>query len=338
MLTDDGSVNSNLVSEFTSYFSDNIGGRSELAYLYTGLGFKAFRQSANQRIGLGVDDWFFCYYGKSTYSSLWQDYQNDELPDEIEQIYKDLSERNIEFYFVMPPTKTFVYPEKAYYGNFNGDYIYPTKYITEELNRRGVPAHDLTDAVKQAKAETGNQMWFKYDGHWNDVGSWYGYKELYQYLSEFGVTDGDLPQVSFTPAKAYRADLLAQLNGLKLPEEDMMLRNTKNPQAVRIYEGELWNRLQLLASTYGWRDLGPNASPVSYWQNPWQAGGKRVLLVMDSLFADLSSNVGQGSIAPLLAENVTELVAVWYAYEPDQIDALIEAYKPDVVIYEKAIL
>ena len=123
VLTDDGSVNANLVSEFTSYFSDNIRGRSELAYLYTGLGFKAFRQSANQRIGLGVDDWFFCYYDKRTYSRLWQDYQNDELPNQIEQICKDLSERNIGFYFVMPPIKTFVYPEKAYYGNFNGDYI-----------------------------------------------------------------------------------------------------------------------------------------------------------------------------------------------------------------------
>ena len=170
------------------------------------------------------------------------------------------------------------------------------------------------------------------------MGSWYGYKGLYQYLSEFGVTDGDLPQVNFTPAKAYRADLLTQLYGLKLPEEDMMLRSTESPQAVRIYEGELWNRLQSLANTYGWRDLGPNSSPVSYWQNPWQVGGKRVLLVMDSLFADLSSNVGQGSIAPLLAENVAELVAVWYAYEPDQIDALIEVYKPDVVIYERTLL
>lgn len=59
---------------------------------------------------------------------------------------------------------------------------------------------------------------------------------------------------------------------------------------------------------------------------------------MDSLFADLYSNVGQGSIAPLLTENVAELVAVWYAYEPDQIDALIEVYKPDVVIYERALL
>lgn len=49
---------------------------------------------------------------------------------------------------------------------------------------------------------------------------------------------------------------------------------------------------------------------------------------MDSLVANLSSNVGNGSVAPLLTENVSELVAVWYAYREEEICALINIYQP----------
>ena len=314
-----------------------MGLRSRFLYLNSQITYYGFNQSANPRIIVGNGGWLFCNYDPNVIKSLWNDYKENTLPDEVGRLSKNIEARGIDFYFVMPPTKTFAYPEHTYYGNFNGSYIYPTHYVTEKLKKCGVASLDLTDAVLKAKEQTSDPLWFKYDGHWNDEGSWVGYKRLYEWLTEYGVTTGSLPEVSFSPAPAYRTDLLSQIYGVK-QTENMLLRTIENPKAKRIYDGDTWNRLQALKETYGWRDLGPNNAPVVYYRNPAVPKGKRVLLLMDSLFADLSSNVGNGSIAPLLAENVSELVAVWYAYSEEQICALIDIYQPQVVLYEKTIL
>lgn len=84
--------------------------------------------------------------------------------------------------------------------------------------------------------------------------------------------------------------------------------------------------------------MGPNNAPFVYYTNNSVNGGKRVLLIMDSYFTDLSSNVGEGGVAPLLAENVPELIAIWYAYDVEQINALMDVFEPYVVIMKRVLL
>lgn len=332
-----GNFSIGFLDAFTSYFSDNLGFRNEFLYANSTLTYYALQRSTNPRIMVGKDKWLFCNYDLMVPASLWRDYMDNTLVDDIEKVSKRVRELGPEFYFVMPPTKTFAYPEKTYYGNFDGTHVSPTRYITEELRRRGIDAHDITDDFLAAKSKTNHMLWFKYDGHWNDEGSWEGYKSLYAWLKERGEIAGELPEVSFSLAPAYRSDLLTQIYGV-WETENMLLRKTENPKATRVYSGDTWGRLQALKEKYGWRDLGPNDAPFVYYQNPEAKDGKRVLLLMDSLFADLSSNVGNGSVASLLAENTLELVAVWYAYSEEQIAALIDVFQPQIVIYERTIL
>jgi hypothetical protein len=298
-----------------------------------------FNTSANPKVVIGVDGWLFRDTENHLLKYQYSDYCDNSIPNRVESIAHTVLKKGIDFIFVMPQTKDFVYPDKTYYGNFDGHYVYPTMYITQELHRRGICSLDLTQAVKDAREQTGREMWLSLDGHWNDEGSWYGYLKLYVFLNECGIVSGELPDVDFVSAKAYRADLLGQIYGVYciLGDEIMLLRSIVNPKAKRIANGEVWDNLQQLKDKYGWRDFGPNNAPVVYYKNDSLSGGKRVLLLMDSLFADLSSNVGNGSVAPLLAENVPELVGIWYAYNPDQIEALIKAYNPEVIIFERTI-
>jgi hypothetical protein len=232
--------------------------------------------------------------------------------------------------FIPAPNKAFVYPQKAFEGQYSGKYVYVQKYFVDSLCALGIPALDTTPQLR-AYAETGAVVFQRLDGHWTDVGSYEAYRYYLEWLKELGVASGDMPAVQNELQLMYRQGLQEQIPG-RNDTEDVPVRTILGSQAERVTNGDMWDRIDEMRSRYGWRDLGPNNAPVAYYRNPSAQGGKRVLLLMDSMFADLSPNIGNGGIVPLLAENVPELLAVWRSY--DQLWELIEAYQPEAVIYQ----
>jgi len=128
----------------------------------------AFQTSPNASIHRGVDGWLFINrpfdFVGNTYTrsldNLMRDYDSNAIPDLVEPFAEAVTDKGKEFYFVLAPTKVFIHPQYAYYGNFDAHYVYPAEYITAELNNRGIMSLDLTPAVRAAANETGRNLFF----------------------------------------------------------------------------------------------------------------------------------------------------------------------------------
>jgi hypothetical protein len=58
--------------------------------------------------------------------------------------------------------------------------------VVEYCGARGLPCADLTAALKR-EAQTGKQLYFRTDGHWNKEGNRIVAESLQKFLSEKGI-------------------------------------------------------------------------------------------------------------------------------------------------------
>lgn len=176
---------------YENYFNDHTAYKNQFIKLNNLINIKLFNTLDNSQVILGKDNWLF-YKGEGGIAINEYKAENLYSKGQLEQIlYNVVEYRNkikettgSDFILMLIPDKEHVYEELL------PDYIHSKSdikridqiydYITQNSDVKVCyPLNVLRNAKK------GNQVYYKYDTHWNQLGAYYGSMDL---LKTIGVT------------------------------------------------------------------------------------------------------------------------------------------------------
>jgi alginate O-acetyltransferase complex protein AlgJ len=173
-------------SQFDAYFNDHFELRNVGLTLYNQFNVFFLKKSpAPEKAILGKEDWLF----EGTYMDIYRGLKklnSKELiffKNEFKRRYDFLKQHSCRLLLVVIPTKNDIYSEYLP----NGFYKYTKKTLTDQVidmlhKETEVEIIDLRPVLLKAKSNL--NLYHKSDHHWNDIGSYYAYYEIINYLNK----------------------------------------------------------------------------------------------------------------------------------------------------------
>lgn len=175
----DKKLNTSFGSDFDAYFGDHFAYRSELVDANATLKMKLFNTSAEEKVITGKDGWLFYTETLGDFSGTGR--LSDGEIARIAHILKmesDYSKENGKGYiFFVAPNKNTIYPEKMASYYVKSDEKTNLDRLNEKLTEMGVSVLDMKKVLTDAKSE-GDEIYYKYDSHWNLRGAMIGYEAI----------------------------------------------------------------------------------------------------------------------------------------------------------------
>ena len=175
--------------QFEAFYNDHVPFKNLFVRAKTKIDLELLGESSVSTVTVGKDNWLFYTVEEKGEDAL-ADYQKTNLytDDEIAAIggqIRDAKEwlgaRGIRFFVFEAPNKETIYGEympdkiRTYGEQSRLDQAIP------QLREMGLPIQDLKPALLEAKENW--QIYYKYDTHWNQLGSFVGSQEIAQALS-----------------------------------------------------------------------------------------------------------------------------------------------------------
>ena len=170
--------------DFERWFSDRYGMRDALVYYGSRLQMARTGLPMNQQVVVGRDNWLFydenytpghlhfaSLYGEDSF--LPSDLQT--IADNLSRVRKHLAACHIPFYLVIAPDKQTVYPEKLQ--------MPPPSGATTQADQLDAYLHtadpqlriiDLRKPEIAAKTAQSQELYYRTDTHWNELGAFFG--------------------------------------------------------------------------------------------------------------------------------------------------------------------
>jgi len=174
---------------FEKFYTDNYGLRQELILANQKIIDDLLNvDSISNKVLVGKDNWFY-----TTEFNALKDYQgvlkyNPNLLEKLLNLllneYREAKKNGIEYVFVVVPDKHTIYPEHLpdaiQKNKTRGDTL--LDQLIKEVKRiePNFPFLDLREAMLEAKKN--NMIYLQTDTHWNEVGAYYGYKAIMEFL------------------------------------------------------------------------------------------------------------------------------------------------------------
>lgn len=205
----------NIPGEFENYYNDHVPFKNLFVKAKTKLDVKILKESSVSDVTIGKDNWLFYTVSEDGEDAL-ADYQHtnlytadekEQLSESIAAIVDEMKERGIRFVMFEAPDKESVYSKympdsvRVYGDKSRLDAIIP------ELEAKGLPVYDIKPGLLE-KADD-YQLYYKYDTHWNQLGSFIGSQQISQVLLGTSVS---LSDVSIEENGAGSGDLARMLN------------------------------------------------------------------------------------------------------------------------------
>ena len=195
-----GKLNLSYGKELTPWFNDIFLGRNYLVKYYNLLNYKINRFPKIKQARVGRDNWIFFteHHSIEKYQNIAPLTQKDlENITTYLMTYQNWCQAHKKsFYFVVIPDKHRIYDEYLPYIN----QLKNPSRITQLLNylhtHTQIKTIDLTETLISHKKP--DLLFWKNDTHWNDMGAYLGYKEIYQTLRK------DYPDLQETYAQNYQ--------------------------------------------------------------------------------------------------------------------------------------
>ena len=299
-----------------SSISSDFRWRHLLVNLYSSFRLRIGDQVFNTAL-IGKDGWIFFTAGKSI-----QDYQKTDLLEEktleffqgeLEQLSVDLQKRGITLLVVIPPDKSTIYPQ--YMPDaipIIGERSRLDQFI-EKIRLSGkTNIIDLRPVLMGASKK--QEVYFKVDTHWNDLGAYYGYHEILSFLSNFDsrLTPHPLSDYEYTFRGDWiNPDLPFVLGIPSLKEEQWILVPRFPAQATKTIRLKLANDADFFR-TFGQDDSLPT-----------------LLAYHDSFYS------AYFSLSHLMESHFRKITAIPRTSDPEVWSlAWIEEEDPDIVLIE----
>lgn len=193
-------------TDFDNYYTDNFDLRNILLKLNSNLKFRIFNvPPIKGKAFIGNEGWMYLvkdemdiYLG----NNLASDGELNRYYDIFKYREKFLDSIGSRYYVVIAPIKTSVYPEFIPISKSKKDQITLTDQIVTLLDTvSGITIIDLRHALISAKGNT--RLFHKTDNHWNEYGSFIGYREIMQVLKK------DFPQLALNELNDFIVDSTA---------------------------------------------------------------------------------------------------------------------------------
>ncbi|MFC1687750.1 hypothetical protein ACFL0L_04165 [Patescibacteria group bacterium] len=300
--------------DFDEYFSDNFGFRSILVHAGSLLHVGLLKSSPTHQVVIGKDDWFF-FGGGNVIDDFrgaipLTDRELKSIKDNIEQQRELLANQGIDFYILVSPNKTSIYPE-----------FLPSNIekVGEQTRLDQIVTHlsEHSDFViidpreKLIKIKEKNFAYEKTGTHWNEYGAFVAYSEL---INEVRKNYPNIPAPDIN-----NFELRTEIVGGSDLAILLSLQNQKQDELV--YVDPFTPRIAQDASV---AFENPNPNPVMPLVAKEVANNE---LPHALIFRDSFTN----HLIPYLSEDFSRSVYVWmYKIDPE----IVELEKPDIVILE----
>ncbi len=233
------SFNSNIFKEIDAYLKDRFGLREKLIELDSNLKYKLLDDSGNERVILGKDNWLF-YRQEGNYEDylkvnlVKKDYAN-RFAEEIKEKQEWCNQNGIAFIFMICPNKHTVYPEK--YPLKRPDGITRTEQLIKVMEEKGVNYLYPYSKLLENKSKYSLPLYYKLDTHWNNLGTYIAFLELYKKVKSSLEWPTLLSEIeySFTVADSTGGDLSLML-GLNNEVETKLDFNPKDGNWLKYHK------------------------------------------------------------------------------------------------------
>ena len=179
--------------DFDAYWNDHLPFKSQLVVTNGFIDYEIFGSSGSPYVIVGKDGWLFYKGQQANYEDPEGDYAGTNLftDEELELIRANmlrardqLAERGTQFIIFIAPNKERVYAE--YMPDAYGEPAPENRmrqvvdYLRSTTDLTVICPYDELMAYKAAHPE--EQIYYKYDTHWNNLGAYIGTKVLDEYL------------------------------------------------------------------------------------------------------------------------------------------------------------
>ena len=229
---------------FEEFLNDHMPFRNQLIALNRMTDYYVFGNIQHEEVAIGKDGWLFycseadgnpraCYQG----TNLLTDVRLKEYAENLLKQRDYLAEQGIEFVIFIAPNKERIYPEymPEKYGQPADMYkaLQIVNYLRENTDLRIVYPYEELMAAKELFPE---EIYYKTDTHWNEIGGYIGSKAL---LKELGIELPDLTEITVKPKGEGMGDLARELGlGFLLKRTDYTVEGYDDHHAESVGEYE----------------------------------------------------------------------------------------------------
>ena len=295
----DGKINLKFFDEFEGYFNDHFAFRNEFVFADAKIQSDVFKVSAVDGVIRGSDGWLY-------YKSTLDDYlgtkemsgrQLYNLAHNISLIDSYLKSRDKDFVFTVPPNKNTLYGKNMpYYYSHVVQKTHNIEKLIPLLEEKEVPYVDLFE-VFEAQGET---LYLKRDSHWNNKGALLAYNEIMDGISH--------PHEDYSDVTANRS--MGELGDL-------------NKMLYTFYGEKELNYQYDITFKYSYSD-GFQSVEDGFIETTGGKGTGTLLMFRDSF---------GNTLIPFVADQYEN---AWFSKGmPHPLEAYLEEYNPDSVIFEK---
>ncbi|OON98634.1 MAG: hypothetical protein ATN35_04260 [Epulopiscium sp. Nele67-Bin004] len=164
--------------KFEIYYTDHLPFKADIVNLNGWFKYIMFNKYSNSSVIQGKEGWLYYYYTLADYQrmNLYDDEKLDEITDKFVGMQQELEVYDIEFYLLVGPNKNTIYPEymPSYYMQFDEQSRLEQLFEHIETNT-SISIINPTQSLLSYKDEY--QLYWKFDTHWNTVGSYIAFKE-----------------------------------------------------------------------------------------------------------------------------------------------------------------
>ena len=171
-------------SKFEAFYNDHFPFRntmlSDLSYVYS----RYFLKSPMpEKVVLGVDDWMYALNSDFNYYTGKEKFSNgltDSILQELKRRSDTCNRLGVEYRIIVVPSKPKLYPENlpSYFFKSENDPVSSLLDMIREKTK--IPVLYLEDSLKKYKKS--GKLYMKLDTHWSDLGTYYGYCGIINWL------------------------------------------------------------------------------------------------------------------------------------------------------------
>lgn len=201
LLDEDGRFNTNVLTEFSDYFSDHFGFRHEMITWNDKLTGTMVRDIDSSSVLLGRDGWLF-------YKSTMDDYAGTALfsprqsyaAAHVLQLMQEYCQQNgIRFCFTVAPNKNSLYGDRMP-ARYTAASVHNIELLKQQLEEQNVRYIDLFAPLSGAE----EQLYYRLDSHWNMQGAQLAAQTL---LKELGAAPQDFDALKTGDVTPHTGDL-----------------------------------------------------------------------------------------------------------------------------------
>ncbi len=309
--------------KFESFYEDHFGFRNGLIRSHNWIRYKFFKGASYGKVFFGKGDWLFLAKSGTITDYLGQDpLTPDELniwKNKLEQRQRWLSEKGIQYLFVIAPNKLTIYPEMLpdHVGKFKGQ-TRMDQLVAYLSQNSTINLLDLRDVLHEAKKTA--LVYHVTDTHWTDHGGFVAYLEILKSLTQWFPDIQHLTTDNFSTSIQTRQGDLAVMLGLgeELAEEHETFQFRKPQEAfyVDFVIHAKYPQIQQMLNNNKFATENKN-------------GVYRLLFLHDS-FGE------HGKLREYLSETFSRSVFIPVTLDNSFLKSITEQENPDIVIEEIA--